>query len=387
MITSILGKNHNSVSIFPFISSIPFTIGIELELQLVNRRNYNLVSDAVDLLQWITPRKLQNQIKLEMTQGMIEINSNVHTCIDELLNELKELRNALNRGAQYLNIDISGGGAHPFQNWNEQRITPSKRFCYLHEKYGYLAKTFTVFGQHIHIGVANGDDALYLTHAFSRFVPHFIALSAASPFYQGTDTKFYSSRSNVVSAFPLSGTAPIKTKWTEFETYYNKLLQIGIISSMKDFYWDIRPKPEYGTVEIRVCDTPLTVEHAAYLGAYARILARWILTEKPFIIHNDFYLLYQYNRFEASRFGLDGIIAIHDDTVLSVNKVPIFEHLLSQLQLLRPYAQNNIEKNILNKLCYIALNRLSDASWLRKIFSQRGSLNDMMRLASELWMN
>src|SRR3569833_1501509 len=111
-------------------------------------------------------------------------------------------------GARRMNIDVAGGGAHPFQNWSEQRITPSDRFNELHRKYGYLAKTFTVFGQHIHIGVANGDDAMYLTHGFARFVPHFIALSAASPFYQGVDTAFDSSRSNVVRAFPLAGTAP-----------------------------------------------------------------------------------------------------------------------------------------------------------------------------------
>ncbi|MFX5634370.1 glutamate-cysteine ligase family protein, partial [Acinetobacter baumannii] len=82
-----------------------------------------------------------------------------------------------------------------------------------------------------HIGVENGDDALYLTHGFSRYVPHFIALSAASPFYQGADTKFDSSRSNVVRAVPLSGTAPVHTKWAEFETYYDELHQMGIIAS------------------------------------------------------------------------------------------------------------------------------------------------------------
>jgi carboxylate-amine ligase len=179
-----------AAGILPFSASTPYTMGIELELQLVNRRNYNLASDAVDLLTWIEPRDLQKQIKLEMTQGMIELNSAVHTRVDQLIDELKVLRAALNKGAQHLNIDVSGGGVHPFQHWHEQRITPSERFNYIYEKYGYLAKTFTVFGQHIHIGVANGDDALYLTHAFSRFIPHFIALSAASPFYQGADTRF-----------------------------------------------------------------------------------------------------------------------------------------------------------------------------------------------------
>jgi carboxylate-amine ligase len=373
-------------SILPFTTSTPYTMGIELELQLVNRRNYNLASDAVDLLTWITPKTLQDQIKLEMTQGMIELNSSVHTRVDELIDELKGLRAALNKGAEHLNIDVSGGGVHPFQRWSDQRITPSERFHSLHEKYGYLAKTFTVFGQHIHVGVPSGDDALYLTHAFSRYVPHFIALSAASPFFQGADTRFDSSRSNVVRAFPLSGTAPVLRTWREFETYYEELLQMGIIGSMKDFYWDIRPKPEYGTVEIRVCDTPLTIEHAAHLGAYAQLLARWILAERPFEVEDDFYLLYQYNRFEASRYGLKGMIALHGHERGTSRKLPIYAHLLQQLDILQPYVQNEAEQKTIERLRHLANERISDAEWLRQTFLHRGSLNDMMRMSSELWM-
>jgi glutamate---cysteine ligase / carboxylate-amine ligase len=375
------------MGILPFTSSTPFTMGIELELQLVNRRNYNLATDAVDLLTWIEPREMQNQIKLEMTQGMIELNSGIHTRVDELLMELDGMRDALVQGARHLNIDVAGGGAHPFQSWSEQRITPSERFHHLHQKYGYLAKTFTVFGQHIHIGVANGDDALYLTHGFSRYVPHFIALSAASPFYQGVDTAFDSSRSNVVRAFPLAGTAPVVTKWSDFETYYDKLLQLGIIASMKDFYWDIRPKPEYGTVEIRVCDTPLTIEHAALLGCYAQLMARWLLTERPIEIHDDCYLLYQYNRFEASRYGLEGQIAQDGaDKTSDGEKKAIFVSILDRLQDLRRYTRNDAEVQALKRLRHLAYERINDAAWLRKTYQQRGSLNDVMRLSSELWM-
>ncbi|RZI43599.1 glutamate--cysteine ligase [Herbaspirillum sp. HC18] len=371
----------------PFSTSKPYTMGIELELQLVNRRNYNLATDAIDLLAWIQPRELQNQIKLEITQGMIELNSSVQTRTDHMLEELKDLRSALTRGAQHLNIDVAGGGAHPFQNWSEQRITPSERFHHLHEKYGYLAKTFTVFGQHIHIGVANGDDALYLTHGLSRYVPHFIALSAASPFYQGVDTAFDSSRSNVVRAFPLAGTAPVMTKWSDFEKYYDELMRLGVIGSMKDFYWDIRPKPEYGTVEVRVCDTPLTLEHAALLGCYAQLLARWLLTERPLDIDEDFYLLYQFNRFQASRYGLDGEIAQHsDDKTSAAGKQSIFVSILDRLQDLKRYAQNEAELQALKRLRHMAYERLNDAAWLRETFRKRGSLNDVMRLSSELWM-
>jgi carboxylate-amine ligase len=373
--------------ILPFAASQPYTMGIELELQLLNRRNYNLATDAVDLLTWIEPADLKKQIKLEITQGMIELNSDIHTRVDYLVQELKELRAALIKVAHHLNIDVAGSGAHPFQRWSEQRITPSERFHEVHKKYGYLAKTFTVFGQHIHIGVPNGDDALYLTHCFARFVPHFIALSAASPFYQGVDTAFDSSRSNVVRAFPLAGTCPPLIHWSEFETYYDHLRTLGIIGSMKDFYWDIRPKPEYGTVEIRVCDTPLTLEHAALLGCYAQLLARWLLTERPFVIDDDFYLLYQYNRFEASRYGLEGQIAPFGcERPEGDTRQLLYFDVLERLQDLRRYAQSEEDQLALKRLRHMAYERVNDAAWLRQTFKHRGSLNDLMRLSASLWM-
>lgn len=375
------------MDILPFSSSTPYTMGIELELQLLNRRNYNLATDAVDLLEWIEPTELKKQIKLEITQGMIELNSDIHTSVDRLLQELTELRAALLKVARHLNIDVAGGGAHPFQRWHEQRISPSERFHHLHKKYGYLAKSFTVFGQHIHIGVANGDDAMYLAHCFARFVPHFIALSAASPFYQGVDTEFDSSRSNVVRAFPLTGTPPLVTRWSDFETYFDKLRELAVVESMKDFYWDIRPKPEYGTVEIRVCDTPLTLEHAALMGCYAQLLARWLLTERPFVIDDDFYLLYQYNRFEASRNGLNGeIILGQTERTSTESKQPIHIDVLGRLQDLKRYAQSEADALALARLRQMSYERVNDTTWLRQTFRKLGSLNELMRLAAELWM-
>ena len=384
--SAVQGQPIAGAKSLPFTPSTPFTMGVELELQLVNRRNYNLATDAVDLWGLIEPRNLQQQIKLEITQGMIELNSKVHTRIDELADELKQLRAALVDGAVRLNIDVAGGGAHPFQRWSEQRISPDERFHSLHKKYGYLAKSFTVFGQHIHIGVANGDDAMYLTHGFARFVPHFIALSAASPFYQGVDTEFDSSRSNVVRAFPLAGTMPVMHRWVDFEQYYDHLLQIGVISSIKDFYWDIRPKPEYGTVEIRVCDTPLTTDHAALLACYAQLLARWLLAERPVVISDDFYLLYQYNRFEASRYGLDGDIALLDDDGIPTSKTPIALDILGRLQDLARFTQNAAEDLALSRLRKLAYEKRNDASWLREIFHRRGSHSELMRLSAQVWM-
>ena len=165
-----------------------------------------------------------------------------------------------------------------------------------------------MFGQHVHIGVRSGDEAVRLAHALARYVPHFIALSASSPFAGGADTQFDSSRLNVVNAFPLAGFMPYVADWDEFEHYFGEMQGFGIVESMKDFYWDIRPKPEYGTIEIRVFDTPLTVARAAELAAYAQALAARVREDPGWSPHPSQYLVYSYNRFQACRFGFGATI-------------------------------------------------------------------------------
>jgi len=109
----------------------------------------------------------------------------------------------------------------------------------------------------VHIGYASADEALFLLHALNRYVPHFIALSASSPYFQGTDTLFDSARMNSVFALPLSGRAPFVLSWDGFaHGYFTRMESTGVVKSMKDFYWDIRPKPKYGTIQLRVCDSP-----------------------------------------------------------------------------------------------------------------------------------
>ncbi len=143
--------------------------------------------------------------------------------------------------------------------------------------------------------------------ASSRYIPHCIALSASSPFVQGQDTAFDSARLNSVFAFPLSGRAPCVLTWAEFGQYFNKMTATGVVQGMKDFYWDIRPKPEFGTIEIRVFDTPLSIERAAALAAYVQALGAWFLDTQPFTPCEDDYLVYTFNRFQACRFGLEGV--------------------------------------------------------------------------------
>ena len=365
-----------------FTPSRNLSVGVELELQILNSRDYDLARDAADLIGLVDKSPHPGAVKPEITESMVEVNTSIHLGHDTLVAELKVMRDAITQAARRLNLRIAGGGSHAFHQWADRRIYPTDRFKHLLEVYGYLAKQFTIFGQHVHIGCPDGDAAVYLAHVLSRYVPHFIALSASSPFQQGEDTSYQSSRLNTVSAFPLSGQIPFVHSWSDFLAYFERMRGYGIVESMKDFYWDIRPKPEYGTVEVRVFDTPLTVERAALLAAYAQTLARYILLDRPLAPHRDVYTLYNYNRFQACRYGLEAkLVDAYARRTLSLR-----EEVLDTLKVLSPHAAALDNGRALVQLAADVEAGRSDAAWLRQAYKEHKSLNDVARMQSESWM-
>ena len=364
-----------------FASSEPLSLGVELELMVLNTHDFNLVRGAPDLLARLEKVELDGEVKPEITESMIEVNSAVNTTYADLLAELVHVRDAIVVAAQRLNVAVAGGGAHPFHKWKEQRIFPTERFQRVSALYGYLAKQFTVFGQHIHVGVANGDDAVYLTHRLSRYIPHFIAISASSPFSQGEDTSFETSRLHAVSAFPLSGRMPPVNNWNEFNVYFDEMLGYGIVASMKDFYWDIRPKPEFGTVEIRICDTPLTVETAAQLAAYAQTLSAHLLEHRVSGPLESMNRVYGYNRFQACRFGFEGVIVDSDGN----RHVRIRDDMIETLERIGPAAARLQTAVPLLALAGMAARQANDSRWLRERYIETKSLTDVVRMQAARW--
>jgi glutamate---cysteine ligase / carboxylate-amine ligase len=358
----------------PFQVSRPLTLGVELELQLVSLSDLDLVDASPDLLDLLGRRPFPGHVVPEITQSMIEISTDVQSDHAGLLTQLRAIRTALVAAGDRLNVGVCGGGTHPFQQWSERKIFAKPRFKQVSALYGYLAKQFTIFGQHIHVGCASGDDAMFLLHSLNRYVPHFIALAASSPFVQRNDTLFSSARLNSVFAFPLSGRAPFMLSWSEFEgSYFAHMERTGIVSSMKDFYWDIRPKPEFGTIELRVCDTPLTVDRAAALAGYLQALCQRLLErDEPAPCEED-YLVYNYNRFQACRFGLDGVL-IHPKTYETVS---LREDIVSTLAGLQGDAQAVSASAALDHLAQAAREG-GDASYLRRQYEERGSVEGMV---------
>jgi len=364
-----------------FSHSAPLTLGVELELQLVNTHDYDLIGCAADLLRVLDPKSIPGDVKPEITESMIELSTGVCTNWNEARGQLERIRDALVRSADRLNIGICGGGTHAFQQWNEQRIFDTPRFHHLSSLYGYLAKQFTIFGQHVHLGCPGPDEALYLLHCMSRFIPHFIALSASSPFVQGHDTGFQSARLNSVFAFPLSGRAPFVQSWSEFGEYFDRMTATGVVEGMKDFYWDIRPKPEFGTIEVRVMDTPLTVERAAQLAAYIQSLGRWLIVERPFQPAEADYLVYTFNRFQACRFGYAGTYVdpfSHEHRTVS-------EDILQSLARVEQHAAELGAADACGALLDEVRNQRNDAGWLRDTLCEAQHLPEVVRQQCLRW--
>ncbi|HVK95036.1 MAG TPA: YbdK family carboxylate-amine ligase [Noviherbaspirillum sp.] len=366
-----------------FKLSQPLTLGVELELQLVSLSDFDLTAASPDMLDLLRRRKFPGNVTPEITESMIEINTDVHTKYIEMLEQLRHIRDTLVQAGDMLNVGVCGGGTHPFQKWSQRKIFSKPRFKEVSTLYGYLAKQFTVFGQHVHVGCGSGDDALFLLHSLNRYVPHFIALSASSPYFQGSDTLFNSARLNSVFAFPLSGRAPFLLRWEDFERdYFSRMEDTGIVKSMKDFYWDIRPKPEYGTIELRVCDTPLTVDRAAALACYLQALCSYLLERSEAPPAEDDYLVYNYNRFQACRFGFDGSI-VHPK---SHETLSIREDILTTLRKMEPYAEKLGGLPALEHL-YQATHVGNDAHYLRHEYAASGSTEGMVNAAIQRFRN
>ena len=367
-----------SESTLEFTKSDALTLGVELELQLLTQRDYDLTRGATDLLSRLKYDGEFGDVKLEITESMIEVSTQARATVDDIAADLEGLRKTLIDQCARNNIAICGGGTHPFHAWPERRICPSDRFDAVYQRYGYLAKQFTVFGQHIHVGCATADDAIWLTQALGPYVPIFIALSASSPFVDGVDTFFQSARLNAVSAFPLSGQWPEVADWVAFVEHFEFLKACGIISSIKDLYWDIRPKPEFGTVEIRVCDTPLSIETATALAALAQCLTRYLLRtrpERPPINTRLQLYVARYNKFQACRYGFDAMLS--DPIVQKQEPLRVILHEL--LAALTEDAEALGCVPWLDRIHMSLATEASDARWLRGQHTRHHNLHDVVR--------
>ena len=291
-----------------FQSSPTTSIGIELEIQILDHETGDLVPGAVPMLNLCKQQSIAG-VSSEFMQSMIEIKTGVCANVGELSQQIHPLARRVRTLATSLGYDLALSGTHPFGRASANAIFPSERYERIRERLGWVAANELIFGLHVHVGVPNGDVAIGLMNALVQYLPHLLALSANSPFWQGADTGLASFRAAYYGLMPRSGVPPYFGRWKDFRSYMQVMFGSGAIGSLKDIYWDIRPRPDYGTIELRVFDAPPTLAMTLALAALTRSLVIETsrrLAEHPQLCRGDRRKQWMAleNKWSAIRYGL-----------------------------------------------------------------------------------
>jgi carboxylate-amine ligase len=284
-----------------------FTIGVEEEFQIVDPESGALRSHVSELLTASAPA-LGDQIKRELHQSIVEVGTKICANVAELEEEVCRIRRELSQSAESVGLRIAAAGTHPFSNWKDQLVSPGERYENVVEEMQQLARSLLIFGLHIHVAVPDKASTIELLNEARYFLPHLLALSTSSPFWQGRDTGLKSYRTAVFRRFPRSGIPDEFGSWSEYEEYLDTLVALHCIDDGKKIWWDLRPHPVFGTLEFRICDVPtsprVTVALAALAQALVVKLYRLRRSNLGFRIYSR--ALVEENKWRAARYGLDG---------------------------------------------------------------------------------
>jgi len=285
-----------------------FTIGIEEEYQTIDPETRDLRSHIqVELLEK-GKKVLQERVKAEMHQSVVEVGTGICKNIKEAKAEVKELRRHIIRLACENGLRVASVATHPFSDWRTQEIHPDPRYKNIVEDMQLVARANLIFGLHVHIGIEDRETAIHMMNHARYFLPHILALSTNSPFWLGMNTGLKSYRCKVFDKFPRTNIPDYFPSWGEYENFIKLLIKTNCIDNAKKIWWDIRPHPFFNTIEFRVCDIPMRADESIALAAL--IQATVAKLYKLYSANQGFRLyrraLIMENKWRASRYGLDG---------------------------------------------------------------------------------
>jgi carboxylate-amine ligase len=211
-------------------------------------------------------------------------------------------------------LGLMCAGTHPFTDWQTQLISPKERYLQLVERMQWLARRLQIFGVHVHVGVRSPEKVIPVVNALCQYLPHFLALSASSPYWKGTDTGLASARTKVFEGMPTAGLPYQLSGWPEFESYMATLISTHAIESVREVWWDIRPHPGFGTVELRICDGLPTLEEIGAVAAIAQCLVEQFDREldRGYTLPTPSGWVLRENKWRAARYGLDADIVVDE---------------------------------------------------------------------------
>ncbi len=310
------------------------TLGVEMELQILDAKTKDLSPGSPKIFEKLGGEQLH--IKAELMQAMIEINTGICSNIQEVRSDLEKQISKLESVGNELGVEFASAGSHPFARYSDRIPYPAERYKYLIDRNRWLARRLMIFGLHIHVGMFDAHHAMAMNNAILHYMPHLLALSASSPFWQGKETGLASSRVTIFEALPTGGHPCTFQTWNDFELFYDSMIASKSISSIKDIWWDIRPHPDYGTLEIRVCDGMATLRETVALVALTQCLYAWF--NERYRQGEQFtppaYWILRENKWKASRFGLEADIILNSSGATGLLR----EEVRSLLGVLKPHA-------------------------------------------------
>jgi carboxylate-amine ligase len=294
------------VSLYKFLMNERPTLGVELELNLVDAQTMALRSAIADVLASV-PRDLQGAIKPELLQCYLEINTGICRSVDDVRQDLERKIDVVRQAAAHHGLRLFWSATHPFSRWQDQDVTPNDRYLGLIDLLQETARRLVTFGLHVHVGVDTGDKAIMICDRIMQYLPVLLALSVNSPFWQGRRTGLHCQRVKVMETLPTAGLPPLMRNYSEYTWLLNHMVETGFIKTIRELWWDVRPHHNFGTVEVRICDMPPTLRHVLGLTALIQCLV-YDLSEEidrgtyqydchPFMVRQ--------NKWRACRFGME----------------------------------------------------------------------------------
>ena len=288
------------------------TLGVELELQLLDPETKNLVSGAPRILERLGD---DAHIKPELIESTIELNTAVCRDVGAVRRDLEQRIGQLLAVCDELGYEVASAGTHPFAEWSEQRVTAKERYTMLVDRCQWPARRLMIFGLHVHVGIQSGEKAIAVFNALTTYLPHLLALSASSPYFNSLDTGLTSCRVKVFESLPTAGLPYRLLNWGEFQRLMTTLVNAKAIESIREVWWDVRPHPQFGTVEVRICDGLPTLDDVVAMTAMIQALVVWLgdqYDEGSYIPLQRYWIVRE-NKWRAARWALDADLIVDDD--------------------------------------------------------------------------
>ena len=316
-----------------------YTLGVEEEYMLLDGETFDLVQRIDTVLAAIVGHEDEARMKPELMQSVLEVATPVCRTAGEADAELRRLRESVRGVAADNGLRVGSAGTHPFSLFERQRITARDRYRALVDQMQYVARRELIFGLHVHVAVDDPDKAINVINGILVDLPLLLALSASSPFWRGEPTGLASTRQPIFAAFPRSGPPPRFRDYQEYAEVIGQLEKTGCIKDYTHTWWDIRPHPRLGTVEIRICDSVTRVEDAIAIAAFCQALVKFYseLYEREGQVPGYHRILTTENKWLSVRYGLEA--PIMDLSAGQRNRIPVAQLVRRRLEELEPHAR------------------------------------------------